>query len=68
MKISKVIFHIKPIPSNPWWECKKCLLNEERGKISLHVIFMMKISQIYVSGPDPFYVATLLQNLTIRKL
>ena len=23
MKISKVIFHIKPIPSHPWWECKK---------------------------------------------
>ena len=22
MKISKVIFHIKPIPSHPWWECK----------------------------------------------
>ena len=22
MKISKVIFHIKPIPSYPWWECK----------------------------------------------
>ena len=23
MKISKVIFYIKPIPSHPWWECKK---------------------------------------------
>ena len=23
MKISKVIFHIKPILSHPWWECKK---------------------------------------------
>ena len=23
MKISKVIFHIKPIPFHPWWECKK---------------------------------------------
>ena len=23
MKFSKVIFHIKPIPSHPWWECKK---------------------------------------------
>ena len=22
MKISKVIFHIKQIPSLPWWECK----------------------------------------------
>ena len=22
MNISKVIFHIKPIPSHPWWECK----------------------------------------------
>ena len=22
MKISKVIFHIKLIPSHPWWECK----------------------------------------------
>ena len=28
MKISKAIFHIKPIPSHPWWECKK----EERKK------------------------------------
>ena len=26
MKISKVIFHIKPIPSHPWWECKKVLI------------------------------------------
>ena len=25
MKISKVIFHIKPIPSHPWWECKNIL-------------------------------------------
>ena len=23
IKISKVIFHIKPIPSHPWWECNK---------------------------------------------
>ena len=23
MKISKVIFYIKLIPSHPWWECKK---------------------------------------------
>ena len=23
MKISKVILHIKSIPSHPWWECKK---------------------------------------------
>ena len=22
MKFSKFIFHIKPIPSHPWWECK----------------------------------------------
>ena len=22
MKFSKVIFHIKPIPSHPWWKCK----------------------------------------------
>ena len=27
MKISKVIFHIKPIPSHPWWECKKEMYN-----------------------------------------
>ena len=26
MKISKVIFHIKPIPSLPWWECNKAHL------------------------------------------
>ena len=25
MKISNVIFHIKPIPSHPWWECKNTL-------------------------------------------
>ena len=25
MKISKVIFHIKPIPSHPWWECNSIL-------------------------------------------
>ena len=29
MKISKVIFHIKPIPSHPWWECKNV---EENAK------------------------------------
>ena len=22
MKISEVNFHMKPIPSHPWWECK----------------------------------------------
>ena len=27
IKISKVIFHIKPIPSHPWWECKKWIIN-----------------------------------------
>ena len=27
MKISKVIFHIKPIPSHPWWECKNTHFN-----------------------------------------
>ena len=26
MKFSKVIFHIKPIPSHPWWECKNTIL------------------------------------------
>ena len=27
MKISKVIFHIKLIPSHPWWERKKSMLS-----------------------------------------
>ena len=26
MKISKVIFHIKLIPTHPWWECKNVLI------------------------------------------
>ena len=30
MKISKVIFHIKPIPSHPWWECKNVQLLNNR--------------------------------------
>ena len=25
IKIMKVIFHMKPIPSHWWWECKNCL-------------------------------------------
>ena len=33
MKISKVIFHIKPIPSHPWWECKN---QENTAKDSHH--------------------------------
>ena len=28
MKISKVIFHIKPILSHPWWECKNDIICE----------------------------------------
>ena len=27
MKIPKMIYHIKPIPSHPWWECKKVFFN-----------------------------------------
>ena len=35
MKISKVIFHIKPILSHPWWECKKYMegLNSKNKNI-----------------------------------
>ena len=28
MKISKVIFHIKLIPTHLWWECKNCPVDE----------------------------------------
>ena len=34
MKISKVIFHIKPIPSHPWWECKKCSFTKTMRRVT----------------------------------
>ena len=33
MKISKVIFHIKPIPSQPWWESKNVQFNATKIEI-----------------------------------
>ena len=42
MKISKVIFHIKPIPSHPWWECKNRLDFQVTLKIDLRVM-MVKV-------------------------
>ena len=34
MKISKVIFHIKPIPSHPWWECKNIFSLTNQWKLT----------------------------------
>ena len=41
MKISKVFFHIKPIPSRPWWECKKnSIFSNFRTGISPEQVFI----------------------------
>ena len=42
MKISKVIFHIKPIPSHPWWECNKFIrLWRYKIKIQLYNVCIL---------------------------
>ena len=43
MKISKVIFHIKPIPSHPWWECKKLL----KIYVDVGLLFTLQMNDIF---------------------
>ena len=51
MKISKVIFHIKPIPSHPWWECKKILVTLRKchphlQHFTIDLSFSIKLQEI----------------------